>query len=384
MKAIKTLVTIVLGSVIITYVLLSYAKYASQTTRAKLSKTSVSQPEKIKIIPNAKLVTTIATGLNVPWALAFLPEGGDLLITERLGDIRILRKNGGLDENSLLTIDEVKQIGEGGLLGMAVHPDYPQKPYVYFYYTYAGSGTQIANRLVRYSLKNEKFSDKAILLDNIPASSNHDGGRIKFGPDGLLYITTGDSEIPSLAQSTKSLAGKILRVTDEGKPALGNAFNTVVYSYGHRNPQGLAWDEGGALWETEHGRSNPTGFDEINLIESGKNYGWPTIQGDEAMPDMVTPKKNSGPTTTWAPSGAAFVGNALFFSGLRGQTLYEAIINNNKVVALTEHFKGKYGRLREVILGPDNMLYITTSNRDGRGTPTKEDDRILKINPKLL
>lgn len=152
---------------------------------------------------------------------------------------------------------------------------------------------------------------------------------------------------------------------------------------GHRNPQGIAWDSKGQLWETEHGRSNPTGYDEINLIQGGKNYGWEIIQGNETGNGMETPKRNSGATTTWAPSGAAFIGNSLFFAGLKGETLYEAVIRNNQVVELREHLAGQYGRLREVVVGPDGMLYITTSNRDGRGNPGNSDDKIIKVNPKL-
>jgi glucose/arabinose dehydrogenase len=178
-------------------------------------------------------------------------------------------------------------------------------------------------------------------------------------------------------------------VTDDGKPAAGNPFisgggNPIVYSYGHRNPQGLAWDSQGNLWETEHGRSLPSGYDEVNIIKPGKNYGWPAIQGDQTKGGLVTPVINSGPTTTWAPAGAVFIGNSLFFAGLRGATLYEAVIQNDKVTNLKKHLVGQFGRLRDVILGPDGMLYVTTSNRDGRGTARSEDDRILKIDPEKI
>lgn len=384
----KTFISLVIGIALITLILIGFARYQtrkpaserlSQLTASKASPTSTAKTNP---------VTTIATRLDVPWALAFLPNG-DLLVTERDGTVRMLKKSSGLQEEPLLTIGDVLEIGEGGLMGIAVHPNYPSKPYVYFYYTSGQSGITVSNRLVRYTFKNNLFTDEKILIGSIPGSSNHDGGRIKFGPDGYLYITTGDSEDPSLAQNRNSLAGKILRVTDEGKAPPDNPFakaggNPLVYSYGHRNPQGLAWDSNGTLWETEHGRSTPTGFDEINIIESGKNYGWPTIQGDETKSAMVSPVRNSGPTTTWAPSGAVFVGDSLFFSGLRGQTLYEAVIKNNQITEFKEHFKNQFGRIREVIVGPDGMLYITTSNRDGRGTPANEDDRIIRINPERL
>ncbi|MEN9407500.1 MAG: hypothetical protein RLZZ455_716 [Candidatus Parcubacteria bacterium] len=387
----KTIISLLIGIVIITLLLVGFAEFQASKPPAKRLTQSSPTPDSQEVVANP--VTTIATGLSTPWALAFLPDG-DLLVTERDGTVKIIRKTTGLDDAPLLTIDDVKQIGEGGLMGIAIHPSFPQKPYIYFDYTYSQNGSNTANRVVRYTFKNNRFSDKKIIVDAIPGAANHNGGRIKFGPDGYLYITTGDSEAPSLAQSATSLAGKILRIDENGNAAKGNPFtgtfgtpqsrNNLVYSLGHRNPQGIAWDSEGNLWETEHGRSLPSGLDEINLIEYGKNYGWPTIQGDENKDGLITPVKSSGVSTTWAPSGAVFFGDSLFFTGLRGQTLYEAVIKNNTVTEIKEHFKGTFGRLREVILGPDGMLYITTSNRDGRGIPSAEDDRVIKINPENL
>ena len=222
-----------------------------------------------------------------------------------------------------------------------------------------------------------------VIVDRIPGAANHNGGRIKFGQDRLLYIATGDAQEPSRAQDTNSLAGKILRVTDAGQPAAGNSFNNAVYSYGHRNVQGLAWDQNGTLWATEHGRSGAlSGLDELNLIVLGKNYGWPEIAGDETRVGMEAPVKHSGATVTWAPAGAAFWQEKLYFGGLRGQALYEAVISRNKVTALNELLKGELGRIREVITGPDGGLYITTSNRDGRGQPQETDDRIIRLEAK--
>lgn len=336
--------------------------------------------------PDIPVETIVAQGLNTPWAIAFLPNG-DMLVTERQGTVRLVGANGNLQNEPVARIAGAKEQGEGGLLGLALHPDFVKNNLVYFYYTYSSDGENTLNRVVRMKYENEKLTDEQIVIDKIPGASNHNGGRIKFGPDKYLYITTGDAQEPSLAQDKNSLAGKILRVTDEGKPASGNPFGNLVYSYGHRNPQGIAWDENGNFWETEHGPSGGslgTGNDEINFIDNGKNYGWPEIQGDQTREGMVMPIKNSTPQVAWAPAGAAFTGNSFFFGGLRGQTLYEAIIENNQITDFKEHFKGKYGRIREVILGPDNMLYITTSNRDGRGIPKPEDDRIIKINPAKL
>lgn len=319
----------------------------------------------------------IATGLNVPWALAFLPNG-DLLITERIGHIKLLEKDEKTPK-SITTLSDVKQIGEGGLHGIAVDPKFSLNSFVYTYYTYSSDGQNTLNRVVRFRFKDNKLDEQTTIVDKIPGALFHDGGRIKFGPDGFLYIATGDAQNPSLSQDKTSLAGKILRVTTEGKAAPDNPFGTLVYSYGHRNPQGLTWDSNGTFWETEHGSS---ATDEVNRIEKGTNYGWPTITGDATRPGMQSPNLQSG-SATWAPAGVAFFDGALFFGGLRGQALFEAKINGNQM-ELKEHFKGQFGRIREVILGPDNLLYITTSNKDGRGNPQADDDKIIRVNPKTL
>lgn len=325
---------------------------------------------------------TLVTGLDTPWAIAFLPDKS-LLVTQRVGKIvRIV--NNKLDTSWEANINSAREIGEGGLLGIAVHPDFVTNHFVYLYYTYRGGGNEVINRLVRVVYTDNTFTNEEILLDNIPGSSNHDGGRIKFGPDKLLYIGTGDGEQPSRAQDTSSPAGKILRVTETGQPASGNPFSSVVFSYGHRNVQGLAWDKNGTLFASEHGRSGiVSGLDEINRIESGVNYGWPTIQGTETKTGMITPLVNSG-SATWAPSGMAYYKDSLYFGGLRGQALFEAVLKGNTIVKIREHFKGKFGRIRDVVLGPDNMLYITTSNKDGRGKPLSEDDRVIRIDPAQL
>lgn len=329
-------------------------------------------------------ISVVGEKLEVPWALVFLPDGR-MLVTERSGKVIIV--DGGVTIRSspagIVKVDNKLQ-GEGGLLGITLHPDFAQNHYVYLYYSYLNKETEILNKVVRMKLIEDKLVDEEIIVDKIPGALFHDGGRIKFGPDGLLYITTGDAQNSSQAQDTSSLAGKILRVTSEGKVPADNPFGNLIYSYGHRNPQGIAWDDNGQLWATEHGRSNPTGFDEVNLIQKGKNYGWETIQGNETKQGMETPKINPGASTTWAPAGAAFVGNSFFFAGLKGETLYEAVIQDKKVVELKEHLVRQFGRLREVVLGPDGMLYITTSNKDGRGTISSTDDRIIRVNPQKL
>ena len=349
--------------------------------KAPVKQSDQNQPRSTIVPLTTTLSTTvIAESLVVPWAIAFLPDK-TMLVTERPGRVRFVDAKGSLDASPVVTVPEAVEIGEGGLLGIALHPDFSANRWVYLYYTYAGSGNNTFNRVVRMTYKDKKLINEQIIVDEIPGAANHNGGRIKFGPDKYLYITTGDAQNPSQAQVTNALGGKILRVTDDGKPAPGNPFNNLVYSYGHRNPQGLAWDDRGQLWSTEHGPSgSQTGNDEVNKIEPGKNYGWPEIQGDQKKEGMEKPVVNSGFATTWAPAGAVIISGSLFFSGLRGQALYQAKINDNPVI-VNAYFQNEFGRIREVVVGPDGMLYITTSNRDGRGNPSQTDDKIIKINP---
>ncbi len=326
---------------------------------------------------DAPLATSVAKNLEIPWALDFLPDGS-IVFTERPGRIRLVDVREGLLPEPLLTINEVARRGEGGLLGIAVHPDFAKNQFIYVYYTYQ-EGNNLANRVVRFRKQDRALLDKKIIIDNIPAASIHNGGRIKFGPEGLLYITTGDASIPDLAQDKNSLAGKILRLRDDGTIPVDNPFpDSPVYSFGHRNPQGLAWDEQGGLWETEHGSS---ATDEVNLIEPGQNYGWPVIRGDEKAAGLESPVIHSG-RDTWAPSGGTFLNGSLFFAGLRGQGLYQ-LVNKNQVT-LHRHLNKNFGRLRDVVVGPDGFIYLLTSNRDGRGVPTADDDQIIRINPEKL
>lgn len=348
---------------------------------------SVSQTPDLKN-PNAPVIEVVAENLDTPWAIAFLPSQNDaggsdvnMLVTERSGIVKSVAPDGTV--TTVATLPNVKEIGEGGLLGIALHPDFEKNNFVYLYYTYASSGSNTQNRVVRMKYSNGQLRNEEILVDNIPGAPNHNGGRIKFGPDGNFYVTTGDAQEPSRAQDKNSLGGKVLRLTDEGKPAVGNPFGNRIYSYGHRNPQGLTWDASGMLFETEHG---PSGVwpnccqDEVNKIESGKNYGWPDSVGNTVQAGTIGPITQSA-GDTWAPSGVAIIGDSLYFSGLRGAALYTYPIGGGNVV---EHFKGEFGRIREVILGPDGMLYITTSNKDGRGSPASNDDKIIRVNPAKL
>ncbi|MBI2010804.1 MAG: PQQ-dependent sugar dehydrogenase [Candidatus Colwellbacteria bacterium] len=329
----------------------------------------------------AEAVTIVVENLEIPWDIAFLP-GGDLLVTERTGRLTRISSSG---ERVEIPINRVKSKGEGGLLGLVLHPDFSRNHLLYLYLTAPGEEGQTENRVERYRLEGNKLVDEKLIIGNIPGALYHDGGRMEFGPDGLLYITTGDATKENLAQDRNSLAGKILRLKDDGQVPEDNPFGTPVYSYGHRNPQGLAWDDEGRLWATEHGRSGLlSGLDEINLVQKGLNYGWPEIQGEETAPDMVSPVLQSGSDVTWAPASLTYFKGRLFFGGLRGEALYEARLEGNQIAELKVHFKGEFGRIRTVRLGLDKMLYLTTSNRDGRGRPGAGDDKIIKISPAAL
>jgi glucose/arabinose dehydrogenase len=328
--------------------------------------------------------TVLAQGLDTPWALTFLPDGS-MLVTERPGRVRLIDSLGKLQTNPLLTISEVvtypasNPSGESGLMGIAVDPKFADNHFVYLYYTYQVTNGEDHNRLVRYEIVNNQLRNPLKLLDNVPGNIRHDGGRLKFGPDGYLYLTTGDSLVPSRSQDRTNLAGKILRLTTYGKPAPGNPFGNEVYTYGNRNPQGIAWDTDGTLYETEHGDS---AHDEINRIRVGANYGWSTIQGDQSASGMTTPLLNSE-NITWAPSGMAFNNGAFYFGELKGAALGKAVINGNSV-DYSVFLSNEFGRIRDVVTGPDGMLYITTSNRDGRTTPGPDDDQVIRINPSKL
>lgn len=324
------------------------------------------------------LVEVVASGLDTPWEIVFLPDG-ELLVTERSGNLVLIGST-----TTRIQVPNVEQRGEGGLLGLALDPDYAVNNRIYLYLTSLENG-QLVNRVERYLFKNGALSDRKVIFEGILGASNHDGGRIEFGPDGYLYITTGDAQNPDSAQDITSLQGKILRVTSEGEVPEGNPFASAVWSYGHRNPQGLAWDAEGRLWSTEHGPSGfGSGYDELNLIMPGANYGWPEIQGDEKLEGMVSPVIQSGGSVTWAPGDVEYLDGKLYFTGLRGSALYVVSLDGERVTGFDTFFSGEYGRLRAVRLGPDGYLYVTTSNRDGRGNPGADDDLILRVNPNLL
>ena len=327
-------------------------------------------------------VSVVAEQLNIPWEVLFLPDGR-LLVTELPGRVTVLGES-----VQSFAIDGVEHVGDGGLLGAALHPAFADNQFLYLYQTTAAENS-LTNRIVRY-----RFTGDALVLDRViaadlPGARFHDGGRLAFGPDGMLYATVGDALDPAAAQDTSNLKGTIIRLTPEGEIPTDNPFpGSVIWSYGHRNAQGLAWDNRGRLWSTEHGRSvTASGYDELNLIVPGGNYGWPDSEGETVASGTIAPVRHSGATNTWAPASAAYFDGSIYFAGLRGETLYEAVLDEQDgvVVDWHEHLVREYGRLRTVTVGPDGLLYLTTSNRDGRGdAPITADDRILRIDPAQL
>ena len=333
---------------------------------------------------------TIAHGLDTPWAIDFAPDAR-IFISERPGRIRVV-EHGQLQPEPWITL-EVAASGESGLMGLAIDPHFSQNRFIYVAYSYRAGAFSIRNRLARLreDPKTRNGVLDKILIDDVAGASNHDGGRVKFGPDGKLYWTTGDAQTTRYAQNIKSLNGKILRLNTDGSIPADNPFpNSYVYSYGHRNSQGLAWQPGtGRLYATEHG---PSGFqgccrDEVNLIEPGKNYGWPEIRGDQTKESMISPVIQSGTNETWAPTGAVFAthgpwAGSFLFTGLRGQSLYRVVFDPSdprKVQTFERHFSRQFSRLRDVVEGSDKALYLLTSNRDGRGSPAPDDDRVIRL-----
>jgi glucose/arabinose dehydrogenase len=310
-------------------------------------------------------VKTLVSGLAVPWGIAFLPDRGALVTERETARILKVAPDGAVTEVQRLT--EVSAAGEGGLLGIAVSPTYAGDSLVYVYYT-----AKDDNRIARLTLG----GSPQVLVTGIPKSNIHNGGRLAFGPDGMLYAGTGDGSERGRAQDLNSLGGKILRMTPAGKPAAGNPFpGSLVYSYGHRNVQGLAFDASGQLWASEFGQNE---FDEINRIQPGRNYGWPIVEGASTDP-RFTPPLVTWPTSQASPSGVAILDNQLYAAALRGERLWRVPLTGATTGTPTPLLVNRYGRLRAAAHAPDNTLWLLTSNRDGRGDPTSSDDRILQL-----
>lgn len=337
--------------------------------------------------PQGLRVETWIEGLVAPWSLVFLTDGR-ALVSERPGRIRLIRR-GKLVKEPYLQLD-VAAVGEGGLMGLAVHPEFPDKPYIYAMYTYREGGT-LYNRVQRFRDRGDRAEPGRVLIDRIPGSRYHDGGRLAFGPDGMLYATAGENFRAERAQDRDVLSGSILRIAPDGSIPGDNPFaGSPVWTYGHRNPQGLAWHpETGDLFASEHGPSGEYGLhgrDIVNLIEKGKNYGWPREVGAGGLPEYEDPLIMWIPATP--PAGMAFWRGSLYLATLRSEALMriglERLGDGYRVSSIeglfaSQRYDGIYGRLRAAVKGPDGALYVLTSNRDGRGNPRKGDDRILRI-----
>ncbi|MBX6387100.1 MAG: PQQ-dependent sugar dehydrogenase, partial [Microbispora sp.] len=309
------------------------------------------------------------TGLRAPWGIAFLPDGSALVSERDTATIEQVRP--GSPPVQVATVPNVSPGGEGGLLGIAVSPSYATDRWVYAYYSSASD-----NRVVRFRL--DAPQTQQTILTGIPRAQFHNGGRIAFGPDGMLYVSTGDAGTSSNAQDLNSPGGKILRMTPDGGVPADNPFpGSRVYSYGHRNVQGLAWDEAGRLYATEFGQNT---WDEINYIQPGRNYGWPTCEG------VCNDSRFTNPIVTWStaeasPSGLAYANGTLFAAALRGTRLWTVPVKAGTAGTPAAEFQGTYGRLRAAAIGPDGWLWVTTNNRDGRGTPAADDDKIIRVPP---
>jgi glucose/arabinose dehydrogenase len=373
-----------------------YEQAATDGPQAELqNKTNQSAINPSKSMPYKQ--TVLATGLDVPWELVVSPDGR-LFVTERSGALRVIEKGKLLDEPMMSLDKDLYKKSEAGLLGLALDPDFAENHAFYVYQSYVDAEGQSKNRVLRLieHEKNKAKLDK-VLLDGLPASQIHDGGRLKFGPDGMLYLTNGDSSSPSHAQDLKKFSGKIFRLQRDGAIPPDNPFpGSPVYSLGHRNPQGLAWHPlTGKLYSAEHGQS---AHDEINLIVAGANFGWPLIQGDDKeIKQEDVAKKGPGPIKppilhsgdeTWAPSGITFVSRGpwkgnLLVANLRGTQILRVVLtpSGESVQSAEPLFKNEFGRIRDVVEGSDGSLYILTNNRDGRGSPGKDDDRIIKLSP---
>lgn len=325
--------------------------------------------------PPGVRVETWVSGLEVPWSLVFMPDGR-ALVSERPGRIRLIDRG---KVRSYAVVDGTVARGEGGLMGLALHPDFPRKPFVYAMHT-----TASGNRVVRYRHGGDRGVFDRVILDGMPAGGAHNGGRIAFGPDRMLYVAAGETFRGALAQDLESRGGKILRVGPEGEIPRDNPFaGSPVYSYGHRNPQGLAW-HGQTMLESEHGPSGEKGWsghDEVNVIRAGKNYGWPVVigaPGDARFVDPILYFDEAVP-----PGNLAFHRGDLFMASLHSGGLVRIVFGwsgaTPSVKKVERWFVDRYGRLRDVVAGPDGALYVATSNQDGRGRPRDGDDRILRL-----
>jgi glucose/arabinose dehydrogenase len=320
-------------------------------------------------VARPRVIGTVATGLVAPWGVDFLPDG-TALVGER-DTTRVLAVSDG-SVREVGRLDGVSPEGEAGLLGLAVSPTFEEDSLVFAYFTSATD-----NRVVKMTYDGRRLGEPEVILDDIPRGFIHDGGRLEFGPDGHLYVSTGETGEEQLAQDRSSPAGKILRITVDGDPAPGNPVDgSPVWTMGHRNVQGLAFDDRDRLWASEFGANT---WDELNQIDRGRNYGWPLVEGKGDLAEYRNPYAQWR-TSEASPSGLAYLDGSLWMASLRGERLWRIPVNpNGSIRQPQDFFVGAYGRMRTVVVAPDGNLWVTTSNRDTRGDPAPKDDRILEI-----
>ncbi len=341
--------------------------------------------------PVAYTIEEVARRLEVPWSIVFTSQTR-MLVSERPGRIRVI-ENGELRAEPLHTFTEISTGGEEGLMSLALHPQYVNNKLMYAVYAYTKEGAMY-DRVVRFHDDGDSISGITTIFDGIPAAQYHAGARLKFGPDGTLYVTTGDATDRKIAQDLRSFGGKILRLNDDGSIPSDNPFpNSPIWSYGHRNPQGIAWNSKGILYETEHGPSTfdgPPGGDEVNRIQKGGNYGWPVVSHEDSHEGMIDPllvfTPAEAPASALIYSGKLFpqFKDNLFFGALIGEGLIRVVLDDkdpDKIISYEKLADVTLGRIRDVTEGPDGAIYFSTSNRDGRGSPVQSDDRIFRIVP---
>lgn len=320
--------------------------------------------------PDPKVSRVIAADLDVPWGIVFLASGAALFSERDTGRIRRIAPDGKISTlGHVAGVAAPDGLGEGGLLGLALAPGDQNTLYAYL-------TSRSDNRVVRFSIAGGRVGKPKAVLTGIPTSTHHHGGQLLFDRAGLLYVTTGDAEQSALAQNKTSPAGKILRIRPDGRAAPGNPFGNRIWSYGHRNIEGLAFDAQGRLWATEFGDKRS---DELNLIVKGRNYGWPVVEGRSSNPRFAAPKATWSPTSSCSPAGLAITRSTAFVGALQGRCLFSVPLRGTSAGSPKAHFRGDYGRIRGVTVAPDGALWMTTSNTDGRVDPGRHDDKIIRV-----
>jgi glucose/arabinose dehydrogenase len=320
--------------------------------------------------PDPKVAGTVVHDIAVPWGITFLPDGEALVGARDSGTVYRVSEGSKQEVGTLDVRSRIDEGGETGLLGLALHPQFATNGLLYAYLS-----TDDDNRIVRMTYDGSLLGTPEPILTGIATSTHHNGGGLVFGPDGLLYASTGDAEDSGSAQDTGSVNGKVLRMTDAGKVPDGNPFDNLVWSYGHRNVEGITFDGQGRLWAAEFGDK---GADELNLIRPGKNYGWPDVEGSDGKGGYADPLAE-WPVDQCSPSGVATAAGRAWLGALQGECVWSVVLDGPDAGRARQHLAGEHGRIRTVVAASDGSLWVTTSNRDGRTDPRPSDDRILRV-----